>query len=371
MEEKQEQSFQDEVKANRVGFYFLFIMVAITLVIWIANEIGIFIINHLYVRIGMSLSLLGILPAIIAYIITKGNNTWYKELLIISVSTTCIAVEIFLTYHAVLICITPVLLAVQYADWKLCKKAFVINHFGILVAVILGYFVGCWDGNMRYATTFGITMYNDSIGARIDTMTPFYMVELIGYFALPRMFIFSAFYFIIRYVVEAAKKKYIRECSLREKAEHDALTGLENRAKFDLRIATEYRELQSILIAFLDVNYLKKINDVCGHEAGDAVLKNTALNMNRIVSERVHGYRLGGDEFALVLCDYSEKEGTELVMNWYKGVGALNRKEDAVQCSLAVGIAYGENNLDIEGLMKVADEQMYENKRAMKAIRAD
>lgn len=103
--------------------------------------------NDLYMRIGMSLSFCGILPAMIIYLRTKGDRVWFK---------------------------------------KLCKKAFMINYFGILVAVIFGYFIGCWDGNMRYATTFGVTMVNDSINARFASITPFYFVELIGYFALPR-----------------------------------------------------------------------------------------------------------------------------------------------------------------------------------------
>ena len=45
------------------------------------------------------------------------------------------------------------------------------------------------------------------------------------------------------------------------------------------------------------------MNDTCGHEAGDSVLKRVAQDMKRLTGATIHGYRIGGDEFALIFCE--------------------------------------------------------------------
>ena len=87
---------------------------------------------------------------------------------------------------------------------------------------------------------------------------------------------------------------------LRQKAEHDALTGLANRGFFD--------NLQQILkgdlpltLFLLDVDYFKNFNDTYGHKVGDQVLKKVASALQKSFRSQDFVMRIGGDEFAAVI----------------------------------------------------------------------
>jgi len=98
-------------------------------------------------------------------------------------------------------------------------------------------------------------------------------------------------------------------------AKHDALTHLFNRHEFHLRLKTLLNQWHSQSstqhsLMFLDLDQFKTVNDTCGHEAGDELLKDVALLLDKII-KNAHTYtqatlaRLGGDEFGLLLenCD--------------------------------------------------------------------
>lgn len=371
MEEIEKLQYEDELKANRFSSVFLSVMCAACLLVWGANELGIFVVNRLFMRIGMMIACGCLLIPLISYIFTKGNNREFKYLLIISVSFTAISIQTFLTFHGVLLCVIPILLSVQYADSHVFKRAYILNLFGILFSVLVGYYVGCWDGNMIYATTYGVTLKLDSINARASVMNMNYFIQLLLYFAMPRMVVYSIISFSLSYILNTAKLQYVRQNTIRIGAEQDGLTKLENRAKYNYRVSREYKHLDSVYVAFIDVNFLKKMNDICGHEAGDSVLIRVADEMRRLICETIHGYRLGGDEFALIFCNYSEEESVKLLNDWEKDVMPLNRKEDPVQCSLAIGGAFSSHPIDIELVLKQADKNMYDKKIAMKAQRTD
>ena len=370
MDEIKKLQYQDELKANRFSCMFLAVMCAISLLVWLANELGIFVVNRIFMRIGIILGCICLLIPLVLYR-TYGKNKWFKYLLIVCVSLMAISIQTFLTFHGVMLCVFPFLLAAQYSEVRVLKLAYGINLLGILLSVILGYYIGCCDGNMIYATTFGITLEMDSVATRASIMNTDYMIQLLLYFALPRMVIFSTIAVSVFYILKTTKLQYLRQNIIQIQAETDALTGLENRTKYNQRIQHEYKKLSSIYVAFIDVNFLKKMNDTCGHEAGDSVLKRVASEMKRLIDDTIHGYRLGGDEFAFVFCNYSEEDAKNLLSNWEKDVEPLNRKEDPVHCSLAIGGAFGSRPIDAEAVLKAADRNMYEVKKAMKAERMD
>ncbi|MBR1390839.1 MAG: GGDEF domain-containing protein [Lachnospiraceae bacterium] len=369
MEEIEKVQYQDELKANKFSTMFLSIMCGICLLIWAANEVGIFVVNRAYMRLGMIIGCICLLIPVGIFLWTKGTNKWFKYVLIICVSLMSISIQTFLTFHGVMLCVFPVLLAAQYTDLRVFRLALWVNLFGVLIAVILGYYFGCWDGNMIYATTYGISLEKDSFANRAAVMNQDYMTQLLLYFALPRMVIFSVISLSLSYILKVAKLQYVRQNRIRMQAECDGLTGLENRAKYNQRVSREYPKLDAIYIVYLDVNFLKKMNDTCGHEAGDFVLKRVAEEMRKLIADDIHGYRLGGDEFALIFCNYSEEAARSMITKWETNLKPLNRREDPVHCSLATGSVYASRPFDMETLLKKADESMYERKKAMKAQR--
>ena len=92
---------------------------------------------------------------------------------------------------------------------------------------------------------------------------------------------------------------------LSHQATHDALTGLVNRTEFERRLARvlsgaagEHRE---DVVCFLDLDGFKRVNDACGHLAGDEVLRELSELMRDRMRSRDTLARLGGDEFGMLL----------------------------------------------------------------------
>ncbi len=94
-------------------------------------------------------------------------------------------------------------------------------------------------------------------------------------------------------------------------AAHDALTGLLNRDEFESRlkkILTSAREGDPHALLYLDLDQFKVVNDTCGHDAGDELLRQVTALLNAKLRTRDTLARLGGDEFGIILEHCPEKE---------------------------------------------------------------
>jgi len=91
----------------------------------------------------------------------------------------------------------------------------------------------------------------------------------------------------------------------RERARRDPLTGVANRHVFDERVAASYRTLDAdnipFVVAFVDVDRFKQLNDARGHAVGDAALRKIAQTLNEGIRSTDVVARLGGDEFGVLL----------------------------------------------------------------------
>ena len=86
-------------------------------------------------------------------------------------------------------------------------------------------------------------------------------------------------------------------------ASHDKLTGLTNRAAFEVMLedATAQTTEQPFCALFIDLDRFKRVNDTSSHAAGDAFAARHRGRAHRRAARRRHGGRLGGDEFAVLL----------------------------------------------------------------------
>ena len=111
---------------------------------------------------------------------------------------------------------------------------------------------------------------------------------------------------------ESEKRRVGQQLS--HEASHDALTGLINRREFERRLKRVLGDLATApsvhAVLYLDLDRFKLINDICGHEAGDAVLKGLSPLFGRHLRKRDTMARLGGDEFGVLLenCPLVEAE---------------------------------------------------------------
>lgn len=139
----------------------------------------------------------------------------------------------------------------------------------------------------------------------------------------------------------------------------DILTGVMNRNTMNNdvdAIASGNGDISdSYAVVFADVNWLKRINDEKGHDAGDELLKN-ATNLLRATFPNCNIYRAGGDEFMILTSGMSEAEVEE------KTNALIERSQTAEDVSLSIGMHMVNPRDDIRMAMRLADEKMYKNK---------
>jgi len=92
---------------------------------------------------------------------------------------------------------------------------------------------------------------------------------------------------------------------------YDSLTGLANRFNIsktlDTTLAAFAQQQRSCAIMLLDLDRFKQVNDTLGHPAGDALLKQVAERLLKIVGDKEMVSRLGGDEFQIILPDQEDR----------------------------------------------------------------
>ncbi len=158
----------------------------------------------------------------------------------------------------------------------------------------------------------------------------------------------------------------------RSMALHDPLTELPNRLLFNDRakkaLAPTGVDTRACLM-LLDLDGFKQVNDVHGHAAGDAVLRNVARRLRACFREDDTVARLGGDEFAVVLPEIQSREIAAVTAA--RVVRALGEpfRQDGVALSIgaSVGIALAPEDGDsVAGLLESVDAAMYAAKTAGK-----
>jgi diguanylate cyclase (GGDEF)-like protein/PAS domain S-box-containing protein len=147
---------------------------------------------------------------------------------------------------------------------------------------------------------------------------------------------------------------------------HDYLTGLYNRRFFEeelKRLDTDRQLPLSFIMG--DLNSLKIINDVFGHNEGDRLLKETAEVLKTVCRSDDILARWGGDEFVILLPKTSISESEEIVLRIKKE--CEKTKSQRLPVSIALGVATKEKaGQDIQSIVMDAESNMYKNKLAQK-----
>jgi len=152
-------------------------------------------------------------------------------------------------------------------------------------------------------------------------------------------------------------------------AVHDELTGLLNRRGFNERMAQELdranREKGHLALLYLDLDGFKPVNDNIGHTAGDEVLKVFSKRLLDTVRKYDLAFRIGGDEFAVLLINIHDLEVVKRLVDRIieQTKKAIVVDEQEVVIGVSVGVAlFPEHAVELEGLIQIADNAMYQAK---------
>lgn len=156
-----------------------------------------------------------------------------------------------------------------------------------------------------------------------------------------------------------------------EKVKHlaffDTLTGLPNRTKFESEVSrhTNQNNIGNFMIAYIDIDNFKTINDSMGHQVGDLFLTYFAAGLRAMVSEPNFVARLGGDEFAILFFNLTKEEllkRIELIRQRISKTWSIENYQFFISMSIGV-VSYPSDGMDSTMLLKNADIAMYEAKR--------
>ncbi len=158
---------------------------------------------------------------------------------------------------------------------------------------------------------------------------------------------------------------------LEELAYSDALTGLPNRRMFGdwcrQMIATCERQDGGFALLLIDLDHFKQVNDTLGHDAGDALLVETARRLRTIARKADVVARLGGDEFAILLADAGVPSAVDMACA--RILAAFDtpvlHEGHEMRTSPSIGVSlFPSDGTTQDALYKSADLALYEAKRS-------
>ncbi len=172
--------------------------------------------------------------------------------------------------------------------------------------------------------------------------------------------------------IDIEKRKKVEDM-LEKISRIDSLTGCYNRGYglelLDRQIKLSHRSKSPLLLAFLDIDNFKGINDTFGHGEGDQVLKETVNLFKSTLREVDIICRMGGDEFLLIFPDNSLKEAPLIKERLDRDLIKLNQSlKKPYKIDLSIGLSEYDpvNPLTTDELIRIADQKMYEEKKNKK-----
>ncbi len=168
-------------------------------------------------------------------------------------------------------------------------------------------------------------------------------------------------------------KRKLEEEKIRHVASHDVLTGLLNRAHFQLVFSEELAHARmagsTFAVAYLDLDDFKFINDTYGHEVGDEFLCEVARRLTGILRTSDIIARYGGDEYVILFPNVGEDEKLELISS--KIFKAFEKSflynNNSMQIKASIGFSvYPRDGNSMDDLINKADKAMYSIKSTEK-----
>lgn len=174
--------------------------------------------------------------------------------------------------------------------------------------------------------------------------------------------------FIMQRAVIEQENKNI---ALKTISQYDSLTGVYNRISIENKIKQIQEDQIDFYLCFIDLNYLKIVNDRYGHNYGDKYLMKVAEILKELFPQKPIG-RYGGDEFIVLVHDLMKNEIVKKLEQANVELSCYDLEVGLINTlSISYGIVCGNDKSKYIELIHEADELMYQQKEIMHAQRKD
>jgi len=160
------------------------------------------------------------------------------------------------------------------------------------------------------------------------------------------------------------------ESAIEHLALYDRVTGLANRHAFELALSQTLqrhaRDNGGSALLFIDVDDFKRVNDLFGHQIGDAVLRAIGERLGKVLRGADIVARIGGDEFAVILTNTSSADAAARVAESLVRVGAeaFETGSAPARVGFSIGVCMiPQDGADVESALRNADRAMYQAKQ--------
>lgn len=222
--------------------------------------------------------------------------------------------------------------------------------------------------NLKYTST--CRKVNSAVLNYIQGTNPNYVLNEIllsrtkGFLiAILSFFILISIILIV--LIKKYKQKRQKVVYLNKILYKDELTGAHNRTYLNKKIEKYKNENSELIVAMIDIDNYKQVNDKYGHLFGDVVLKDVVLEMQKTLDDHFVIGRYGGEEFLIIAKNIKFEGFIEKMEDLRLNISKLTW-ENGHKVTISIGVAYCKNSAEIEMKIEEADNSLYEAKRTGK-----
>ncbi|CNK94085.1 GGDEF domain-containing protein [Yersinia aldovae] len=267
----------------------------------------------------------------------------------------------------------PIVLVTFYGGWLSGLTAILINFSftswvtldNILITIVFIPLVlfRVWERKSNYIFYIAIILiaiYHIAVAALIVKH------ELIWTQIIIYQFISALCLAICYHALDFKERHIYTYFTMKDRANIDKLTQLNNRASADYRLATIHNRRQACGLMILDIDHFKSINDTYGHDCGDIVLTTVGALLSHAVRDEDFIGRYGGEEFIVITRSYDPqtiKSVAERIRERVESLDVLLPDGCKIKATISIGASLYLPGMSMLKALKMTDEALYQAKR--------